>query len=207
MLDGLGLSVPRSKVVTEAGEGAAAADEIGFPVVVKALGVAHKTEVGGVALGLQNGEDVRAAIAGMAGLSGRFLVESVILGVVAELIVGVARDSQFGPHLVVGGGGTVVELMKDRASLLFPVTRDDVLEAIEGLRCAPLLRGFRGRPIADRDAAVDAVMTIARWVEENPDAVAELDINPLLVRVDGHGVMVADALIGLTAAGAARWCE
>ena len=88
--------------------------------------------------------------------------------VVAEIIVGVARDPQFGPYLVVGGGGILVELMKDSASLLLPVTREHVLEALDGLQCAPLLNCFRGCPQADLNAAADVVLAVAGHGREGP---------------------------------------
>jgi len=192
-----GVPVPASRVVRSAEEAVAAAEELGFPVVVKALGVAHKSDVGGVRLDLRSAEEVAAALDLMAGLSAAYLVERMIEGAVTELIVGVARDPQFGPYLVVGGGGILVELMKDSASLLLPVTREDVLEALGALQCAPLLNCFRGCPQADLNAAADVVMAVATMVEKDPAAVAELDINPLLVLEQGKGAVAADAFVRL----------
>jgi len=165
-----GVPFPASRVVRSTAEAAVAAEELGYPVVVKALGVAHKTEVGGVRLGL---------------------------GVVAELIVGVARDEHFGPYLLVGGGGALVEIMKDTASLLLPTSRERVLHALSQLKCAPLLNGFRGAPAADLNAAVDVILAIAGMVEKDPSSIIELDINPLMLLADGQGVVAADALIRL----------
>ena len=135
----------------------------------------------------------------MTGLADSYLVERMVEGAVAEIIVGVARDPQFGPYLVIGGGGILVELMKDSASLLLPVTREHVLEALGGLQCAPLLNCFRGCPQADLNAAADAVLAVAGLVEKDPSAIAELDINPLLVLEEGRGAVAADALIRLNA--------
>ncbi|MCP4660248.1 MAG: CoA-binding protein, partial [bacterium] len=190
-----GVPIPPSLVVGSVQEATEAAKELGFPVVVKALGVAHKTEVGGVRLGLQSSDEVASAVTEMLHLAERFLVEEMVDGAVAELIVGVARDPQLGPYLLVGGGGILVELVRDSISLLLPVTRDQVVEAIGRLRCAPLFRGFRGAPRADLNAAADAVLAVASWVEKDPDAFVELDINPLLLLAEGHGVVAADALI------------
>jgi acyl-CoA synthetase (NDP forming) len=194
-----GVHVPASRVVGSAEEAVAAAEELGFPVVVKALGVAHKSDVGGVRLDLRSAEEVAEAMAMMAGLSASYLVERMVEGTVTELIVGVARDPQFGPYLVVGGGGILVELMKDSASLLLPVTREQVLAAVGALKCAPLLNCFRGCPQADLNAAADVVMAVAALVEKDPSAIAELDINPLLVLEEGRGAVAADALIRLNA--------
>ncbi len=199
MLAKHGVPVPASRVAHSADEAAAAAEELGFPVVVKALGVAHKSDVGGVRLDLRSADEVRGALDLMAGLSQAYLVERMIEGAVTELIVGVARDPQFGPYLVVGGGGILVELMKDSASLLLPVTREHVLEALGALQCAPLLNCFRGCPQADLNAAADVIMAVAAMVEKDPGAVAELDINPLLVLEEGKGAVAADALVRLNA--------
>ena len=192
-----GVPVPTARVVSSAGEATDAAGELGYPVVVKALGVAHKTEVGGVRLGLGSADDVSAAVIGMSNLCESFLIEKMIDKVVAELIVGVARDEQFGPYLLVGGGGILVELMKDSASLLLPTTKERVLRALAQLKCAPLLNGFRGRPPADRDAAADVILAVADLVEKDPTAVIELDINPLMLLAEGQGVVAADALISM----------
>ncbi|HSL95031.1 MAG TPA: acetate--CoA ligase family protein [Thermoleophilia bacterium] len=197
MLSGAGVAVPESRVVASADEAAEAAEALGFPVVVKALGVAHKTDVGGVRLNLRTADEVGSAMSMMSGLSERYLVERMVEGVVTEIIVGVAQDEQFGPYVVVGGGGVLVELMKDSASLLLPVTREQVVRALNGLQCAPLLNCFRGCPEADLDAAADAVLAVAAMVEKDPSAIAELDINPLMVLEKGHGAVAADALVRL----------
>ena len=194
-----GVPVPSARVVRSAEEAAAAAGELGYPVVVKALGVAHKTEVGGVRLDLGNADEVLAAVTEMTGLSESYLVEKMVDGAVAELIVGVARDEHFGPFLLVGGGGILVELMKDSASLLLPITREQVLHSLSRLKCAPLLNGFRGAPPADLDAAADVILAIASVVESDPSSIVELDVNPLMLLAEGQGVVAADALVRLSA--------
>lgn len=192
-----GVPVPAARVVRSAGEATAAAGELGYPVVVKALGVAHKTEVGGVRLGLGSADDVSTVVTEMSGLSEYFLIEKMVDGVVAELIVGVVRDAQFGPYLLVGGGGILVELMKDSAALLLPTTREQVLHALDQLKCAPLLHGFRGTPPADINAAADVILAVADLIGKDPSAIIELDINPLMLLAEGQGVVAADALISL----------
>ena len=194
-----GIPIPSGRVVHSAEEAAAAAEALGYPVVVKALGVAHKTEVGGVRLDLGSADDVSAAVMEMSGLSESYLIENMIDGVVAELIVGVARDEQFGPYLLVGGGGILVEMMKDSASLLMPTTRERVLHALGQLNCSPLLSGFRGAPPADLNAAADVILAVAGMVENDPSSIIELDINPLMLLAEGQGVVAADALISLNA--------
>jgi acetyl-CoA synthetase len=191
----LGVPIPQGRAVQSAEEAAAAAEELGYPIVVKAMGVAHKSDVGGVKLNLDSAEEVSAAVKEMSGLAKSFLVEKMVEGVVAELIVGVARDEQFGPYLLVGGGGVLVEMMKDSASLLLPTTRERVLEALNQLKSAPLFQGFRGAPPADLNAAADAILAVASMVEDDPTSIAEMDINPLMLLAEGKGVVAADALI------------
>jgi acyl-CoA synthetase (NDP forming) len=192
-----GVPIPAARVVGSSGEAVAAAAELGYPVVVKALGVAHKTEAGGVMLDLGNADEVSAAVTGMADLSGSYLVEKMVEGVVAELIVGVARDVQFGPYIIVGGGGILVEMMKDSASLLMPTSREQVLHTLGQLKCAPLFSGFRGAPPADLNAAADVILAVAAMIENEPASINELDINPLMLLAEGQGVVAADALISL----------
>ena len=199
LLTQCGVPTPASRIVHSAEEAVAAAEELGFPVVVKALGVAHKTDVGGVRLDLRSADEVSAAALAMLGLSESILIERMVEGVVAELIVGVARDEQFGPYLVVGGGGILVELMKDSASLLLPVTREEALRALGELRCAPLLNCYRGCPQADLNAAADVILAVAGMVEKDPSSIVELDINPLFVLAEGEGAVAVDALIRLNA--------
>jgi acetyl-CoA synthetase len=199
LLSKRGVPVPPARVVYSAEEAATAAEELGFPVVVKALGLAHKTDVGGVRLDLNSADEVSTAVLEMSGLSKSYLIEKMVDGVVAELIVGVARDEQFGPFLLVGGGGILVELMKDSASLLLPTTRDQVLHALGQLKCAPLFSGFRGAPPADLNAAADVILAVAGMVEDDPSSIIELDINPLMLLAEGQGVVAVDALISLKA--------
>jgi acyl-CoA synthetase (NDP forming) len=192
-----GVPVPSARVVPSAGEAVAAAEELGYPVVVKALGVAHKTEAGGVRLDLGSADEVSAAVKEMSDLSESYLIEKMVNGVVAELIVGVARDEQFGPYLLVGGGGILVEIIKDSVSLLMPTNKEQVLHALDQLKSAPLFHGFRGAPPADLNAAVDAILAVAGMVENDPSSIIELDINPLMLLTEGQGVIAGDALIRL----------
>ena len=194
-----GVPIPSGQVVCSPDEAAAAADELGYPVAVKALGVAHKTEAGGIRLNLNSADEVSGAVKAMSGLSASYLIEKMIEGVVAELIVGVARDEQFGPYLLVGGGGIMVELMRDSASILLPTTAEYVSQALGHLKCAPLLNCFRGCQPADLNAAVDVILKVAGMVEKDPLSIIELDINPLMLLAEGQGVVAADALVSLNA--------
>ena len=194
-----GIPVPSFRVVLNAEEAADMADELEYPLVVKALGVPHKTDVGGVRLNLDSAEAVSEAVREMSDLSESYLVENMVKEVVAELIVGVAQDEQFGPYLLLGGGGILVELMKDSVSLLLPTTRERVARAMGQLKCEPLLSGFRGASNADVEAAIEVIMAVAKMVENDPCSINELDINPLMVLAEGMGVVAADALISLNA--------
>ena len=198
-LTAFGLPVPRGKVVG-ASEAAEFADSLGYPVVVKAVSaqLAHKTEAGGVQLSVQNAEGVRAAVHRMAALSDRFLIEQMASQVVAEIIVGVQRDAQFGLSLTLGAGGILVELLQDAQTLLFPVARANVQTALQSLKAWPMLSGFRGRPPGDVPALVDAVLAIAAYAQAHADRLVELDVNPVLVLPAGRGVLAVDALIRLT---------
>ena len=119
----------------------------------------------------------------------------VLDGVVAELIVGLHRDPQFGLVMAVGMGGTLVELVDDAALLLLPTDRASVADAIGELKVAKLLKGYRGKPPGDFDAAVDAVMAIAGFAEAHRERIVELDVNPLMVLPLGQGAVAVDALI------------
>jgi acetate---CoA ligase (ADP-forming) len=204
-LKAYGLTIPSARLV-DAASGAAAAAEIGFPVVAKVAQpiLAHKTEAGAVTLNLTTGAAVEAAIAGMSAAVARyrpglkaeqFLVEKQVMGAVAEMIIGVKRDPAFGLVLVVGAGGILVEMVQDAASLLLPTDRTDVERAIRSLKVAKLLAGYRGKPAADIDAVADAVMAVAGFAEAHRDRLVELDVNPLLVLPKGQGVVAVDALI------------
>jgi acyl-CoA synthetase (NDP forming) len=194
-----GLTVPEGALVTSASEAVAAAEALGYPVAVKAVAaaIAHKTEHAAIALGLRDGDAVMEAAQRMAKIAGRILVERMVTDGVAELIVGIARDRQFGPYLVIGFGGVLVELIDDSATLLLPTSRAQVVAGLRSLKTAPVLEGYRGRPAADLDSAIDAILSVAAFAAEHADVIVELDINPLIVRPEGHGAIVADALIRL----------
>ena len=191
----VGLATPAGGVARDADAAAAVAASLDGAVVVKALGVAHKTEQGAVRLGLRSATAVRAAAQDLLPLGAGLLVERQVEGVVCELIVGLKRDAQFGVLLTVGAGGVLVELVRDSVTLLLPTHADAVREALAGLRCAPLLRGHRGRPAGDVDAAVAAVLAIAGFGAAHAAALEELDVNPLAVLPAGQGVVALDALL------------
>ena len=172
---------------------------LGYPVVLKALapGLAHKTEAGAVRLNLQNDAELDAALTAMAPLSEQFLVEQMVGGALAELLVGVQRDPQFGLTLTLGAGGVFVELLRDSVTLLLPLTRADLLQALQTLQMWPMVTGYRSRAHGDVEALLDAIQAILAFATAHADRLLELDVNPLLVLPVGRGVLAVDALIRL----------
>lgn len=203
ILASYGVAVPRSAVAHSPAEAPALASAIGFPVVLKALSadLAHKSDVGGVRIGLDSQAEVQTAVAAMAGLSDSFLVEQMVDGAVLELIVGVRRDPQLGLALTVGAGGVLVELIRDTATILLPATAGDIRTALSSLRVWPVLAGFRGQSV-DVDAVVDAIAAVMAFATDHAERLVEFEVNPLLVLPEG--VVAVDALIRLAEVDAAR---
>jgi acyl-CoA synthetase (NDP forming) len=195
MLAEASLPVPPGRRASSPEEAVAAAAAFGLPVALKALGVAHKSELGAVRLNLKSAEEVQAAAAALLPLGAGLYVERMVQGGVAELIVGFTRDPIFGPVMTIGSGGVLVELLKDSATLMLSATREEIEAELRGLKLFPLLDGYRGRPKADLGAAIEAVLGLAAFVLENADKVEELDINPLIVCREGQGAWIADALM------------
>lgn len=199
MLAVAGLPVPQGRRVAEVAEAVTAAEALGFPVALKALGVAHKSELGAVRLNLKSADDVHEAATALLPLGSGLYVEAMVGGGVAELIVGLTRDPVFGPVMTVGTGGVLVELLKDSTTLLLPTTRGDIETALRSLRMFPLLDGYRGQPKADLDAAIAAIEKIACFAMAHAGGIEELDINPLIVCAEGKGAWIADALLVVAA--------
>ena len=193
-----GLPVPRGRMCADAETAVDAAAQVGFPVALKALGVAHKSEAGAVVLDISDAQALRAAATRLSGIGTGLYLERMVPGGVAELIVGITRDPLFGPVLTLGSGGVLVELLADTATLLLPASRAAIEAGLRGLKLFPLLDGYRGRARADLDAAITAVEGITRFALTHADRLVELDINPLIVCGTGKGAWIADALIVLT---------
>ena len=187
-LAALGVAVPNGTVVAAA-DVERAATEIGFPITLKALGLAHKSESGGVKVGLHDAEAVAFALAAMPCAEG-YLVEATVTDVVAEVLVAVRRDPPIGWLVSLGFGGVMTEVWQDVAHLLAPVTEDDVRSALQKLRSYPLLTGFRGRPVADIDALASLVVTLTEAVVGTD--VVEVELNPVLLC--RNGAVAVDAL-------------
>jgi len=172
------------------------ADNLGYPVVLKALGIAHKTEHNAVRLNLQSSAAVAIAAQQLFELADELYLEAMKTSQ-AELIVGVMRDPKFGLALTIGSGGILVELLQDSRTLLIPASAQQIESALKSLKSAPLLEGYRGRPRADFDATVQAIVAIQQFAIANSGSLLELDVNPLLIGAQGEGVFAADALIVL----------
>ncbi len=196
LLAAFGIPTAPLRLAATPAAAAAAAEELGLPAVLKAVGpaIVHKTGVGGVRVGLETAAAVRAAAEQMAsrieGLTG-FLVQPQVSGGV-EVIVGVVRDPTFGPLVVYGSGGTLVELLADAAFRLHPLTDADAAAMLDEVRGTALLRGYRGAPRADEAALRDILLRVSALVETCPE-VREMDLNP--VKVLAKGARVLDARV------------
>lgn len=190
-LAGFGLPVPRAARVQTADDLSQALTGLTLPVVLKAEGLAHKTEAGGVALNLESVDAVMAAAGAMPSES--LLIEEMITGGIAELLIGVVRDPAHGFVLTLAAGGTLTEILQDSASLLLPVTEADIAHALNTLRVAPLLRGYRGAPPANEQAIIDAVLAVQAYVVAHAARLDEIEINPLICTPTR--AVAADALI------------
>jgi acyl-CoA synthetase (NDP forming) len=197
-----GIALAKSQPVGTAAQAITAAERIGFPVALKIRShdILHKTEAGGVALDLRNRDAVAAAADALiararqahARIQG-FLVQEMVSGV--EAILGARSDPFYGPLLLIGTGGVLVELANDAALRLLPVTADDVEKMIDELKLAKLLAGFRGQPVADRAALADTALAIARFFLDHRARLKDIEINPLMVRPSGCAAVAVDVRV------------
>lgn len=201
-----GIAFPAFALARTVDEAVAAAERLGYPVVLKAQSpeLPHKSDAGGVIIGLKTGEElvegwnrlhanIAASRPGLA-LDG-ILVEGMAESGV-EMIVGARNDPHWGPTILVGFGGVAAELLHDVALLPADLGRDAIIAAIRGLRMAPLLDGFRGAQVMDIGALADMVQRLAHMVAATP-MIGEVDLNPVIVYPEGRGVLALDALISL----------
>ena len=162
-----------------------------FPVVLKGAGIAHKTEAGAVALSLPNAQAVQSAANAMS--TKQFLIEEMITGTVAELLIGVVKDPAHGFVLTIGAGGTLTELLQDSASILIPSSKANIKQFLTRLKIHKLLLGYRGGSAADIAGIIDAIMAVQDYVLANVEHLQEIEINPLICTPDA--AIAADALI------------
>lgn len=193
LLQKFGLQIPQG-MICKPEHAVQAAETLGYPVVVKvsSAAIAHKTEVGGVAINIKNADEVKAVADRMAKLAPELLIEKMVEGSVAELIVGLKHDPQFGLALVIGAGGILTELLKDSVTLLLPTSREEIIRTLNKLRIWKLVEGFRGKS-GDQQAVIKAIESIAAFAAAHDGLIEELDVNPLFVLP--NGAVAADALI------------
>lgn len=202
-----GLPVTRETASATADAAVEAARAIGFPVVLKGVSraVAHKSDLGLVRLNLADEDAVRAAFAEVTaaldraapGAAEGCVVQEMARGV-TELFLGATHDPQFGPMVLVGAGGILVEVLHDVRMAPAPLSLADARALIDGLRAAPILRGVRGRPPADLDAAAEALARLSWLAADLGPRLEELDVNPLILRAVGQGAIAVDARATLT---------
>jgi acyl-CoA synthetase (NDP forming) len=205
VLAAAGVPVLPERIAANADQAVVHAAELGYPVVMKIVSadIAHKTEIGGVALDLGDEPAVRAAHERILANAGQRAPAARIDGVLVapmarggtELIMGISRDPVFGPVAMVGFGGIFAEVLKDVAVAVAPVTQTEAETLIRGLKLFPLLDGARGLPKADVAAAAQALVRLSAFAVRHRDQVAEIDLNPVLVRPQGEGVVALDALM------------
>jgi acyl-CoA synthetase (NDP forming) len=195
LLRGYGIGVARTEAAQTREAALAAADAIGYPVVLKTgePGIAHKSDVGGVRLGLAGPAETSAAYDDLTARLGPNVLVSQTAPPGTELALGLVRDPALGPLLVISAGGVLIEIFNERVVLLAPVTRPAALAAIQRLRLAPVLAGARGQPPADQDAIATAIESLSRLARDHGDAIEALDINPLIC--GPNGALAVDALL------------
>jgi acyl-CoA synthetase (NDP forming) len=206
MLEAGGVPVSPARLAKTADEAAKVAAELGFAAVLKIVSpqITHKSDVGGVALGLASADDVRAAFDRIVASAKQHVPNATIDGVAVqrmerqgiEVIVGVTKDPQFGPVLMFGLGGVLVEVLKDVAFRVIPIEQRDAQQIIEDIKGYPVLQGYRGQDPADISALQALLLKVSSFIESHPE-VAELDLNPVFAYKDG--AIAVDARIVLEA--------
>jgi acyl-CoA synthetase (NDP forming) len=206
LLAAFGIPTVPEVVATTAAEAAAAAESVGWPVVMKVLSadIAHKSDLGLVELGIETPEAVEETFARLTASARRqspdarvrgVVVQPVVGEAVAEVILGLSQQAPFGPTILFGLGGIFTEVFEDVAFRVPPFTRESARAMVEEIKGAKLLHGARGRPAGDIGALVDIIMRFQELALQVGDRIVELDINPLLVLPEGQGAVAVDALV------------
>ncbi len=195
LLSDYGIETPRRHTVEGDQDLSDAARKMRFPVVLKTAmaGILHKSDVDGVALGLGDEATLSQAYADMSSRLGAMAIVAEMAPKGVELALGAVVDPQWGPLVVVSAGGTLMELLEDKAVALAPVSGEEAAELVGSLRIARLLDGYRGAPAANRGAVVDAVVRLGWLVADLGGAISELDVNPLIA--GAQGCTAVDALV------------
>jgi acetyltransferase len=208
ILEAYGLRIPRSEIASSPEKAVEIANDIGYPVVLKIASpdILHKTDVGGVKVGLNSAEDVQDAFELMVYRAQRYIPEARIWGCLVqemapqgglEVLVGMNRDPQFGPLVTFGLGGIYVEILKDVTFRVAPFSPREARDMLQEIRAHALLDGVRGKPPVDKDAIVNTLLRMGQLVQDFPE-IAELDINPLIVYNEGLGALAIDMRLVLT---------
>jgi acyl-CoA synthetase (NDP forming) len=189
-----GIPVTNFKVAKNETEAVKLAEQIGYPIVLKIVSpdIIHKSDVGGVIIGLKTAKDVQNAYHQILKNVKKHKADAKIAGVLVqemappstEVIVGAIKDPQFGPALMFGLGGIFVEVLKDVTFRVAPITEDEACEMITEVKAYPLLKGYRGQPPADTEAIVQILLKTSRLVMEHQE-IKELDLNPIMVYEKG----------------------
>ncbi|MFF5090247.1 acetate--CoA ligase family protein [Streptomyces niveus] len=203
--DAYGIPTPGEALAESADDAVAVAARIGFPVAMKIVSpeILHKTDAGGVRIGLGSAAEVRSAFTTIVSNARKYDPKAQILGVQVqqmvpagtEILIGTVTDPTFGKVVAFGLGGVLVEVLKDVTFRLAPATKDDALSMLDGIRAAEILRGVRGGAAVDRDALADLVVRVSQLAADFPN-IAEVDLNPVFA--SENGVMAADVRILLT---------
>ena len=206
VLTSYGFSTPKSILGTTEEECAKAANQIGYPVVMKiaSLDIIHKSDAGGVKVGIKSEQDLRLAFKEIMNSAKAYKAEARIKGVLVqemitsakEIILGAKQDQLFGPLVMVGLGGIYVEVLKDVVFRLAPIDEQEAEKMVDSIKAIKLLKGIRGEAPSDLAAVVDSLQRLSQLITDFPE-IEEFDINPLLVLESGKGVRVADVRIGL----------
>jgi acetyltransferase len=201
ILQACGLQIPASELAATPEEAVEVAEKVGYPVVLKVASpdILHKTDVGGVKVGLEKAEDVRDAFDLITYRAQRYVPEARLWGCLVqkmsppglEVLIGMNRDPQFGPLVTFGLGGIYVETLKDVTFRIAPFSRREVEGMLGEIRARALLDGVRGKPPVDKAALVDALLRVGQLVVDFPE-IAEMDINPFIVYEQGHGGVAID---------------
>jgi acetyltransferase len=208
ILEAYRIPIPTSKLCSTVDEAVAFAEQIGYPVVMKITSpdILHKTDIGGVRLNIESANDVRDSFDLLTFRAMRYMPDAEIWGCLVqqqvrggkEVITGMNRDPQFGPLVMFGLGGIYVEVLKDVTFRIAPFSRREANEMMREIRSFSLLRGVRGQARSDIDALGDTLLRLSQLVTDFPEIV-EMDINPLMVFEEGHGVMGIDMRLVLEA--------
>lgn len=201
ILKAYGITVVKTKFAKTAKEAIVAAEEIGYPLVMKIVSpqISHKSDIGGIKLSLQNAAEVKAAYQDMMDGIQKKLPDAYLEGLQLqpmlsggkEVILGMVHDPTFGPMLMFGLGGTYVEILKDIQFAITPVDEREAREMITGIKTYPLLAGVRGEKPSDIDALVDTILRVSRLVCDFPE-IKEFEINPMMVFEKGKGALAVD---------------